>query len=115
MKSLKAAALGVGALALAGAASPAVAAGMPAQGLVGDGSAVARSLPQAADLPTGDLAGEVKGAADGVKQSGLVKTPVFGATLPNPLNGKSPLAGKSPLSGKGPLGGKATAGLPLVK
>lgn len=109
MKSLKAAALAVGALALAGAASPAVAAGMPAQGPAGDGSAVARSLPQAADLPTGDLAGEVRSAADGVKRSGVVKTPVFGATLPNPLNGRSPL------SGKGPLGGKATAGLPLVK
>ncbi|MGV4981915.1 hypothetical protein ACWC0C_07385 [Streptomyces sp. NPDC001709] len=92
MKNLKAAALMAGALALAGAAAPAVAADMPGQGLLEDGKTVARSIPNAADIPTGELSSDVKATADGVKKSGVVKTPVFGGTLPNPLNGKPPAA-----------------------
>ncbi|KOV59297.1 hypothetical protein [Streptomyces sp. MMG1121] len=90
MKKLKAAALMVGALAIAGAAAPAVAADMPAQGILEDGKTVTHALPNAAELPTGAVANDVRTAAEGVKQSGIVKTPVFGGTLPNPLNGKPP-------------------------
>ncbi|MEU8027494.1 hypothetical protein [Streptomyces sp. NPDC049099] len=92
MKSLKAAAIVVGTLAMAGAAAPAFAADVPAQGLIDDGKTVARSLPHAAEMPTGALASDVKHAADGVKKSGVVKTPVLGGALPNPLNGKPPAA-----------------------
>ncbi|MEU1402293.1 hypothetical protein ABZ471_07980 [Streptomyces sp. NPDC005728] len=92
MKSLKAAALVVGTLAIAGAAAPAVAADMPAQGLFDNGKTVTRTLPNAAELPTGGLASDVKYTADGVKKSGVVKTPVLGGALPNPLNGKPPAA-----------------------
>ncbi|ANP55165.1 hypothetical protein J2Z21_003338 [Streptomyces griseochromogenes] len=90
MKSLKAAAVLVGALALAGTAAPALAADAPAQGILDDGKAIAHTLPNATDLPTGALASDVRHTADGVKRSGVVKTPVFGGTLPNPLNGKAP-------------------------
>lgn len=110
MKSLKAAAIVVGSLAIAGAAGPAFAADLPAQGLVEDGKAVARSLPHAAGVPTGALANDVRHAADGVKESGLVKTPVIGGALPNPLNGKLPVKGKLPTGLPG-----AKAGLPGTK
>ncbi|MCC5477266.1 hypothetical protein ACFV2N_30175 [Streptomyces sp. NPDC059680] len=92
MKNLKAAALMAGALAIAGAAAPAVAADLPGQGLLEDGKSVARTLPNAAEIPTGELASNVKQTAQGVKKSGVVKTPVFGGALPNPLNGKPPAA-----------------------
>ncbi|MER6738641.1 hypothetical protein ACWGLF_19140 [Streptomyces puniciscabiei] len=92
MKNLKAAALMAGALAIAGAAAPAVAADLPGQGLVEDGKSVARTLPNAAEMPTGELANNVKQTTQGVKKSGIVKTPVFGGALPNPLNGKPPVA-----------------------
>jgi hypothetical protein len=93
MKNLKAAALMAGALAIAGAAAaPAVAADMPGQGLLEDGKTVAHALPNAAALPTGELASNVKETTQGVKKSGVVKTPVFGGTLPNYLNGKPPAA-----------------------
>jgi hypothetical protein len=97
MKSLKAAAIVVGSLAIAGAASPAFAADLPAKGLVEDGKAVARGLPQAAQGPTGALANDVRHAADGVKRSGMVKTPVLGGALPNPLSGKLPVSGGLPV------------------
>ncbi|MFE9449283.1 hypothetical protein [Streptomyces sp. NPDC006739] len=90
MKSLKAAAVIVGALAIAGTAGPALAADVPAQGLLDDGRSVAHTLPNAAEIPAGYLANDVKHTTDGVKRSGVVKTPVFGGTLPNPLNGKAP-------------------------
>ncbi|MEU6772686.1 hypothetical protein [Streptomyces sp. NPDC046759] len=92
MKNLKAAALMAGALVIAGAAAPAVAADLPGQGLLEDGKSVARTLPNAAEVPAGGLAGNVKETAQGVKKSGVVKTPVFGGMLPNPLNGKPPAA-----------------------
>ncbi|MFJ9814570.1 hypothetical protein ACIRU3_04730 [Streptomyces sp. NPDC101151] len=88
MKSLKAAAVIVGTLAIAGAAGPALAADMPAQGLLEDGKTIAHTLPNASELPAGYLSNDVKNTAEGVKQSGVVKTPVFGGMLPNPLNGK---------------------------
>ncbi|MGN5378771.1 hypothetical protein ACQ4WX_19200 [Streptomyces lasalocidi] len=49
-----------------------------------------RALPNAAEMPTGAVTNDVRTAAEGVKQSGIVKTPVFGGTLPNPLDGKPP-------------------------
>ncbi|KUM99665.1 hypothetical protein AQI95_37480 [Streptomyces yokosukanensis] len=99
MKNLKAAALVVGTLAIAGTATPAVAGNLPAQGLLEDGKTVTRSIPNAAEIPTGALTENVRGATQGVKESGIVQTPVFGRTLPNPLNGKSPakLPGKLPV------------------
>ncbi|MEU2713499.1 hypothetical protein [Streptomyces sp. NPDC007205] len=109
MKSLKAAAIVVGTLAMAGAAAPAFAADVPAQGLIDDGKTVARTLPHAADLPTGELASDVKSTTEGVKRSGVVKTPVFGGTLPNPINGKAPAA--LPVL----KNGKAAAALPVLK
>ncbi|GGU74418.1 hypothetical protein GCM10010260_02810 [Streptomyces filipinensis] len=110
MKSLKAAVIVVGTLAMAGVAAPAVAADVPAQGLLDDGKTVARTLPHAADIPTGELANDVRQTTDGVKKSGVVKTPVFGGTLPNPINGKTPAA--LPVLNKG---GKAPAALPVLK
>ena len=91
MKSLKAAAVLVGTLALAGTAAPALAADVPAQGLLEEGKTIAHTIPNAAEVPAGALASDVRGAAEGVKRSGVVKTPVFGGTLPNPLNGKPPV------------------------
>ncbi|GHI07592.1 hypothetical protein AQI88_25095 [Streptomyces cellostaticus] len=104
MKSLKAAAVIVGTLALAGTAAPALAADVPAQGLLEDGKVIAHTLPNAAELPAGALANDVKHTTDGVKQSGVVKTPVFGGTLPNPLNGKP--AAALPIGKAGKLGKK---------
>ncbi|MEV5879358.1 hypothetical protein AB0L75_35075 [Streptomyces sp. NPDC052101] len=103
MKNLKAAALMVGTLAIVGAATPAVAGNMPAQGLLEDGKTVAHSLPNAAEIPTGALADNVRSTTEGVKQSGIVQTPVFGRTLPNPLNGKSPAKLPSKLPAKLPV------------
>jgi hypothetical protein len=92
MKKLKAAAVVAGSLAVAGVAGPAAAVDMPATGLVDNGKTVARSLPSAAKLPTGYVGTNVKRTADGVKKgvkrSGVVKTPVFGGTLPNPVDGQ---------------------------
>lgn len=92
MKNLKAAAVVAGSLAIAGAAVPASAVNMPGSGLVDNGSAVTRSLPSATQ--------NVKRTADkvksNVKDSGVVKTPVFGGTLPNPVDGK--LLGGLPLN-----------------
>ncbi|MEV1078556.1 MULTISPECIES: hypothetical protein [unclassified Streptomyces] len=92
MKNLKAVAVVVGSLALAGVTAPAVAADKPGNGLVDNGKTVARNLPAAAKAPTGMVGGKVKRTAEGVKQgvqeSGMVKTPVFGGALPNPLDGK---------------------------
>ncbi|MGP4045614.1 hypothetical protein [Streptomyces sp. 2A115] len=103
MKTLKAAAVVVGSIAIAGVTVPAVAGEMPAQGLVDNGKMVAGSLPSAAKVPTGFVAENVTGTAHGVKdgvkgsvkESGVVKTPVFGGTLPNPVDGK--LLGGLPL------------------
>ncbi|WP_210589723.1 hypothetical protein [Streptomyces sp. GESEQ-35] len=93
MKNLKAAAVVVGSLAIAGGAVPAAAAvDMPSQGLVENGKTVARSLPSAAKVPTGFVGNNVKRTADDmkdrVKGQGIVKTPVFGAALPNPVDGQ---------------------------
>ncbi len=110
MKRLKAAAIVVGSLAIASAATPALAVDLPAQGLVEDGKTVAHTLPHAAEVPAGYLANDVRNTAAGVKRSGVVKTPVFGGALPNPFNGKSPLKGA-----KLPVGGKLPVGLPLAK
>ncbi|ELS53365.1 MULTISPECIES: hypothetical protein [Streptomyces] len=92
MKNLKAAAVVVGSLAVAGTAGPAAAVDLSAPGLVDNGKTVARSLPAAAKLPTGYVGNNVKRTADGVKQgvrnSSVVKTPVFGGTLPNPIDGQ---------------------------
>lgn len=91
MKNLKAAAVVAGSIAVAGVAGPAAAVDMPA-GLVDNGKTVARSLPSAAKVPTGYVGNNVKRTTDGVKQgvnrSGVVKTPVFGGTLPNPVDGQ---------------------------
>lgn len=102
MKSLKAAVLVVGTLAIAGTAAPALAADLPAQGLIEEGKTVARALPQAAEVPAGQVTNDVRHATEGVKRSGVVKTPVIGGALPNPLNGKSPVNGKMPVNGKLP-------------
>ncbi|MFI6011233.1 hypothetical protein ACIBAG_20845 [Streptomyces sp. NPDC051243] len=92
MKNLKAAAVVAGSLAVAGVAGPAAAVDMPATGLVDNGKTVARSLPSAAKVPTGYVGNNVKRTADNVKQgvnkSGVVKTPIFGGTLPNPADGQ---------------------------
>lgn len=92
MKNLKAAAVVAGSLAIAGAAVPAAAVDMSADGIVDNGKTVARSLPTAAKVPTGYVGNNVKRTADGVKRgvqnSGVVKTPVFGGTLPNALDGR---------------------------
>ncbi|MFF7753636.1 hypothetical protein ACFZCP_31395 [Streptomyces sp. NPDC007971] len=88
MKKLKAAAVLVGTLAIASTAAPALASDMPAQGILEDGKTIAHTLPSATSLPAGALAGDVRTTAEGVKRSGVVKTPVFGGTLPNPLNGR---------------------------
>ncbi|EGX57072.1 hypothetical protein SZN_24513 [Streptomyces zinciresistens K42] len=93
MKNLKAAAVVAGSLAIAGASvSTAAAVNMPARGLVDNGKSVTRSLPSAANLPTGVVGTDVQRTADkvkrGVKGSGVVKTPVFGGTLPNPVDGR---------------------------
>ncbi|MFE5815691.1 hypothetical protein [Streptomyces sp. NPDC056479] len=101
MKNLKAAAVVAGSLAIAGgAAVPASAADMSGHGLVENGKTVARSLPTAAKVPTGYVGNNVKRTADkvktGVKDSGMVKTPVLGGTLPNPVDGR--LLGGLPLN-----------------
>jgi hypothetical protein len=93
MKNLKAAAVVAGSLAIAGAAVPGAAAvDMPATGLVDNGKTVARSLPSAAKVPTGYVGNGVKRTADkvkkGVQSQGMVKTPVFGGALPNPVDGQ---------------------------
>ncbi|MEV6170578.1 hypothetical protein AB0L99_20405 [Streptomyces sp. NPDC051954] len=92
MKNLKAAAMVVGSLAIAGGTVPAAAVDMSSQGLVEDGKTVARSLPAAAKVPTGFVGNNVKRTADDmkdrVKGQGIVKTPVFGAALPNPVDGQ---------------------------
>ncbi|WP_369246694.1 hypothetical protein [Streptomyces sp. R41] len=88
MKTLKAAAVVAGSLAIAGVTVPAVAADMPAQGLVDSGMMVASSAPTAAKVSTGYMGNNVQQVAqdvkDTVKQSGVVKTPVVGGTLPKP-------------------------------
>ncbi|WP_405582932.1 hypothetical protein [Streptomyces sp. NBC_01092] len=100
MNNLKAAAVVAGSLAIAGAAVPASAVDMSGHGLVDNGKTVARSLPTAAKVPTGYVGNNVKRTADkvktGVKESGVVKTPVFGGTLPNPVDGQ--LLGGLPLN-----------------
>jgi hypothetical protein len=100
MKNLKAAAVVAGSLAIAGAAVPASAVDMPGRGLVENGKTVARSLPNATKAPTGYVGNNVKHTADkvkkGVQDQGVVKTPVFGGTLPNPTDGR--LLGGLPLS-----------------
>lgn len=92
MKNLKAAAVVAGSLAVAGVAGPAAAVDMPATGLVDNGKSVARSLPSAAKVPTGYVGNGVKRTADkvkkGVQSQGVVKTPVFGGALPNPVDGQ---------------------------
>ncbi|MGC9538156.1 hypothetical protein [Streptomyces sp. UG1] len=100
MKNLKAAAVVAGSLAIAGAGVPASAVEMPGHGLVENGKTVARSLPTAAKVPTGYVGNNVKRTADnvkkGVNEQGVVKTPVFGGTLPNPVDGR--LLGGLPLN-----------------
>lgn len=99
MKKLKAAAVAAGSLAIAGAAVPASAVDLSGHGLLDNGKTVARSLPSAAKLPTGYVGNNVERTADKVKtvakESGVVKTPVFGGTLPNPIDGQ--LLGGLPL------------------
>jgi hypothetical protein len=106
MKTLKAAAVVAGSLAIAGVALPAVAADMPAQGLVDSGKMVAGGVPEAAKVSTGYVGDNVKdvasGVKDGVKNSGVVKTPVVGNTVP-----------KAALPG--PVDGQLLGGLPLGK
>ncbi|AWE54568.1 MULTISPECIES: hypothetical protein [Streptomyces] len=92
MKNLKAAAVVAGSLAIAGAAVPASAVNMPGSGLVDNGSAVTRSLPSA----TKGVQRTAEKVKSNVKDSGVVKTPVFGGTLPNPVDGK--LLGGLPLN-----------------
>ena len=93
MKNLKAAAVVAGSLAIAGAtASGAAAVDMPSSGLVENGKTVARSLPSAATVPTGYVGNNEKRTAHkvkkGVASQGMVKTPVFGGALPNPVDGR---------------------------
>lgn len=105
MKNLKAAAVVAGSLAVAGAtAVPAAAVDVSGHGLVDNGKTVARSIPAAAKLPAGYVGNNVKRTTDGVKRgvknSGVVRTPVFGGTLPNPIDGQ--LLGGLPV-GKPPV------------
>jgi hypothetical protein len=105
MKTLKAAAVVAGSLAIAGVAVPAVAADMPAQGLLDSGKMVASGVPTAAKVSTGYVGNDVQQVAqsvkDGVKQSGVVKTPV-GNNLPKPAL-------------PGPVDGRLLGGLPVGK
>ena len=91
MKTLKAAAVVAGSLAVAGVAVPAVALDMPAQSLVDSGKSVASGVPTAAEASTGKVRNDVEHVAqngkDGVKSSAKgagVKTPPVGGTLPQP-------------------------------
>ncbi|GAA2410406.1 hypothetical protein GCM10010378_62890 [Streptomyces viridochromogenes] len=84
MKNLKAAAVVAGSLAIAGAAVPASAVSMPGSGLADNGTAVTRSLPSA----TKNVQRTAEKVKADVQDSGVVKTPVFGGTLPNPVDGK---------------------------
>jgi len=106
MKTLKAAAVVAGSLALAGVAMPAVAADMATQGLVDSGRTVAGGVPEAAKVSAGYVGDNVKDMATGVKgsveDSGLVKTPVVGNTVP-----------KSAL--QSPVDSRLLGGLPLGK
>jgi hypothetical protein len=105
MKTLKAAAVVAGSLALAGVAVPAVAADMPARGLVDGGKTVAGGVPEAAKVSAGYVGDNVKDVAAGVKggvNDAGVKTPVVGNTVP-----KGALAG--------PVDGRLLGGLPLGK
>jgi hypothetical protein len=110
MKTLKAAAVVAGSLAIAGVAVPAIAADMPAQGLVDSGKTVAGGVPTAAKVSTSyvgnnveQLAQSVKGnVKDSVKGTGVVKTPVVGGTLPKPAL-------------PAPVDGQLLGGLPVGK
>ncbi|WP_405872612.1 hypothetical protein [Streptomyces sp. NBC_00005] len=110
MKTLKAAAVVAGSLAIAGVAVPAIAADMPGQGLVDSGKMVAGGVPTAAKASSGYVGNNVEqmtasvkdSVKDSVKQSGVVKTPVVGGTLPNP-------------SLANPVDGRLLGGLPVGK
>jgi hypothetical protein len=109
MKTLKAAAVVAGSLAVAGVAVPAVALDMPAQGLVDSGKTVASGVPTAAKVSTNYVGKDVEQVAqnvkDGVKTSvkgAGVKTPVVGGALPQPAL-------------PGPVDGQLLGGLPLGK
>lgn len=109
MKTLKAAAVVAGSLAVAGVAVPAVALDMPAQGLVDSGKTVASGVPTAAKVSTNYVGKDVEQVAqnvkDGVKGSvkgAGVKTPVVGGALP-----------QSALPGS--VDGQLLGGLPLGK
>jgi hypothetical protein len=109
MKTLKAAAVVAGSLAVAGVAVPAVALDMPAKGLVDSGKTVTSGVPSAAEASTSYLGNNVEQMAQSVgdsvkgsaKQAG-VKTPVVGGTVPS-----------SALPGS--VGGQLLGGLPVGK
>jgi hypothetical protein len=89
MKTLKAAAVVAGSLAVAGVAVPAVALDMPGQGLVDSGKTVASGVPTAAKVSTnylgnnvGQMAQHVGDSAKASARQAGVKTPVVGGTLP---------------------------------
>ncbi|RPF33640.1 hypothetical protein [Streptomyces sp. TLI_185] len=91
MKTLKAAAVVAGSLALAGVAVPAGAADMPAGGLMDSGKTVASGVPTAAKVSTGfvgdnvgQVAQSVKDSVKGSMKEAGMKGPVVGGTLPNP-------------------------------
>ncbi|MCX4880905.1 hypothetical protein [Streptomyces sp. NBC_00847] len=110
MKTLKAAAVVAGSLAIAGVAVPAIAADMPAQGLVDSGRTVAGGVPTAAQVSAGYVGNNVQQVAQsvnssvkgGVKNTGVVKTPLVGGALP-----------KSALPGS--VDGQLLGGLPVGK
>jgi hypothetical protein len=101
MKTLKAAAVVAGSLAIAGVAVPAVAADMPGQGLVDSGKTVASGVPTAAKVSSGFVGNNVGQVAQSVKDSvkssakeAGVKGPVVGGALPNPGSLPNPADGK---------------------
>ncbi|MFE7166150.1 hypothetical protein [Streptomyces sp. NPDC057616] len=109
MKTLKAAAVVAGSLAVAGVAVPAVALDMPAQGLVDSGKSVATGVPTAAKVSTNYVGKDVEQVAQNVKEGvkssvkgAGVKTPVVGGALPQPAL-------------PGSVDGQLLGGLPLGK
>ncbi|MFF4500020.1 hypothetical protein [Streptomyces sp. NPDC001401] len=101
MKTLKAAAVVAGSLAIAGVAGSAVAADMPAGGLVDSGKTVASGVPTAAKVSTGfvgdnvgQVAQSVKDSVKGSMKEAGVKGPVVGGALPNPALPATPADGK---------------------
>ncbi|MBY8345915.1 hypothetical protein LXH13_15150 [Streptomyces spinosirectus] len=109
MKTLKAAAVVAGSLAIAGVTVPASALDMPGQGLVDSGKSVASGVPTAAKVSTSyvgnnveQMASHVKDGVQGSVKGAGVKTPLVGGALPQPAL-------------PGPVDGQLLGGLPVGK